>query len=88
MNLLNTRSSSTLTKPPLHGGPASGRNASRHNVVDKDDTNSLSQPKRRRTLSSLATIAQEFLPEGQLSDRSPGEWRATDDKFTKLGIKP
>ena len=87
ISLLNTSGGSTRSKPPLHGGQASGRSASRHNVVDKDDVNK-SQPRRRRTLSSLATIAQEFLPEGQLSDRSPGEWRANDDKFTKLGFKP
>jgi hypothetical protein len=80
--------SDSLTKPPLHGGPASGCGTSLRSMMDKDDLADLSQPKRRRTLSSLATIAQEFLPEGQLSDRSPGEWRATDDKFSKLGIKP
>ena len=43
----------------------------RSNQLAVDDAESAH--KRRRTLSSLATIAQEFLPEGQLSDRNPTE---------------
>jgi hypothetical protein len=70
-------------RPPLHSGPSSVRE-----YANTPETNSTGPPTRRRTLSSLATIAQEFLPQGQLSDRSPGEWQSTDAKFSGLDIRP